>query len=85
MTEEVPVLEEYKFGFHDNAELVMSTGTGLTEDVIRTMSAAKRRTRMDAGFPPQVLRSLQKLDLPEWGLIYQTLILMMWCITKTHR
>lgn len=22
---------------------------------------------MDAGFPPQVLRSLQKLDLPEWG------------------
>lgn len=26
MTEEVPVLEEYKFGFHDNAELVMSTG-----------------------------------------------------------
>lgn len=42
MTEEVPVLEEYKFGFHDNAELVMSTGTGLTEDVIRTMSAAKK-------------------------------------------
>ena len=67
MTEEVPVLEEYKFGFHDNAELVMSTGTGLTEDVIRTMSAAKEEPEWMLDFRLKSFEAFKKLDLPEWG------------------
>ena len=34
-------LGEYKFGFHDDVEPVLSTGKGLNEDVIRELSAAK--------------------------------------------
>ena len=34
-------LGEYKFGFHDDVEPVLSTGKGLNEAVIRELSAAK--------------------------------------------
>lgn len=34
-------LGEYKFGFHDDVEPVLSTGKGLNEEVIRELSAAK--------------------------------------------
>lgn len=34
-------LGEYKFGFHDDVEPVLSTGKGLNEGVIRELSAAK--------------------------------------------
>ena len=37
----VPELEEYKFGFHDDVEPVYSTGTGLTEEVVREISRVK--------------------------------------------
>ena len=39
--EVVKDLEEYKFGFHDNAELEFTTGLGLTEEVIREISETK--------------------------------------------
>ncbi len=32
---------EYKFGFHDDEEPVLSTGKGLNEGVIHELSAAK--------------------------------------------
>ena len=34
-------LGEYKFGFHDDVEPVLSTGKGLNEAVIRELSAAR--------------------------------------------
>ena len=34
-------LGEYKFGFHDDVEPILSTGKGLNEGVIRELSAAK--------------------------------------------
>lgn len=40
--EVVKDLEEYKFGFHDNAELEFTTGLGLTEEVIREISETKK-------------------------------------------
>ena len=53
-------LGEYKFGFHDDVEPVLSTGKGLNEAVIRELSAAKDEPEMDAGFPPQILRGFQE-------------------------
>ena len=34
-------LGEYKFGFHDDVQPILSTGKGLNEAVIRELSAAK--------------------------------------------
>lgn len=34
-------LGEYKFGFHDDVDPILSTGKGLNESVIRELSAAK--------------------------------------------
>lgn len=39
MTEEVPVLDDYAYGFRDDAEIIFSTGKGLNEAVVRTISA----------------------------------------------
>ena len=34
-------LGEYKYGFHDDVTPVFSTGKGISEDVVRAMSAEK--------------------------------------------
>ena len=47
-------LGDYQFGFHDDVTPIYSTGRGLTEQVVRDISA----TRMDARFPLESTRSL---------------------------
>ncbi|MFV0555592.1 MAG: Fe-S cluster assembly protein SufB [Lactovum sp.] len=67
MTEEVPVLEEYKFGFHDNAELAFSTGLGLSEDVIRAISEKKNEPEWMLDYRLKSYQAFLKLDMPKWG------------------
>lgn len=38
---EVPVLDDYQYGFKDDAEILFTTGKGLSEEVIRTISKEK--------------------------------------------
>ena len=37
--------EDYQFGFHDNVEPKFSTGRGLTEEVVRQISAEKHEPK----------------------------------------
>ncbi len=67
MTEEIPELGEYKFGFHDNAELEYTTGLGLTEEVIREISAAKNEPEWMLEFRLKSFEAFKKIDLPKWG------------------
>lgn len=67
MTEKVPELEEYKFGFHDNAELAYSTGLGLTEEVVREISAAKDEPEWMLEFRLKSYEAFKKMDMPTWG------------------
>ncbi|MDR0298494.1 MAG: Fe-S cluster assembly protein SufB [Streptococcaceae bacterium] len=67
VNEEVPVLEEYKFGFHDNAELEYTTGLGLTEEVVREISAAKNEPEWMLEFRLKSYEAFKKLELPKWG------------------
>lgn len=76
MTEEIKVettddvtegLEEYKFGFHDNQELAFTTGLGLSEEVIRQISAEKEEPEWMLDFRLKSFKAFQKLDLPKWG------------------
>ena len=59
-------LGEYKFGFHDDVEPVLSR-KGLNEAVIRGLSAAKDEPEWMLDFPPQILRGFKKMPMQTWG------------------
>ena len=65
--EVVKDLEEYKFGFHDNAEPVFSTGDGLTEDVVREISRVKGEPEWMLDFRLKSLEQFNKMPMQEWG------------------
>ena len=61
-------LGEYKFGFHDdNIELVASTGKGLSEAVIRELSAAKEEPEWMLDFRLKSYAAFQKMPMQTWG------------------
>ena len=43
-------LGEYKYGFHDDVTPVFSTGKGISEDVVRAMSAEKLPNPLNEGW-----------------------------------
>lgn len=67
MTEEVPVLEEYAYGFRDEAAIIFSTGKGLTEAVVRQISQEKQepdwmlKNRLDS------LTVFREKKIADWG------------------
>lgn len=65
---EVPVLGDYKYGFKDNAEIIFSTGKGLSEDVVRTISQEKQEPQWMLDYRLQAYRQFRAADLPTWGV-----------------
>ena len=49
-------LGEYKFGFHDDVDPILSTGKGLNESVIRELSAAKNE---------KIKETFERIGIPE--------------------
>ncbi|MEG0550295.1 MAG: Fe-S cluster assembly protein SufB, partial [Vagococcus sp.] len=64
---EVPELEEYKFGFHDDVKPIFSTGEGLTEDVVREISAQKNEPEWMLEFRLKSLEAFNKMPMQTWG------------------
>lgn len=66
---EVPVVGEYEYGFQDDAEIIFSTGKGLSEEVIRTISKEKDEPEWMLNFRLDAYRTfLEKYEnMPEWG------------------
>ncbi|OFI46643.1 Fe-S cluster assembly protein SufB [Floricoccus penangensis] len=60
-------LEEYKFGFHDDVTPVYSTGKGLTEEIVRTISAEKNEPEWMLDFRLKSYQAFRKMDMPNWG------------------
>ncbi|GFH42224.1 hypothetical protein Hs30E_07750 [Lactococcus hodotermopsidis] len=74
MTEDIikPNIEEvdlgdYQFGFHDDVTPIYSTGKGLTEAVVREISAAKDEPEWMLDFRLKSLKAFHKMSLPDWG------------------
>lgn len=63
----VPELEEYKFGFHDDVKPVFSTGEGLTEEVVREISAVKGEPEWMLDFRLKSLAAFNKMPMQKWG------------------
>lgn len=64
---DVPVVDDYKFGFHDDAEIIFSTGKGLSEDVIRQISKKKNEPEWMLQYRLKAYELYKKLPLPTWG------------------
>ena len=64
---DVPALSDYKFGFHDDAEILFSTGKGLTEEVVRTISREKEEPQWMLDYRLKSLAAFRKMSLPTWG------------------
>ncbi len=68
---DVPVLEDYQYGFKDDAKILFSTGKGLTEETVRTISKEKNEPEWMLEYRLESLKNFQKLnpvDNPlKWG------------------
>ncbi len=60
-------LGEYKYGFHDDVTPVYSTGKGISEQVVRDMSAAKGEPEWMLDFRLKSLEAFNKMPMQEWG------------------
>ncbi len=60
-------LGEYKYGFHDDVTPVFSTGKGISEDVVRAMSAEKGEPEWMLEFRLKSLETFKKMPMQEWG------------------
>ncbi|GAA0366795.1 Fe-S cluster assembly protein SufB [Alkalibacterium iburiense] len=64
----VPELKEYQFGFHDkDVEAVYDTGRGLTEDIIRDISARKNEPQWMLDYRLKSYEHYKSRPTPEWG------------------
>lgn len=64
---DVPVLGDYEFGFQDNAEIIFSTGLGLNEEVIRTISQEKDEPEWMLDYRLKAYEIYKNKPIPEWG------------------
>lgn len=59
--------QEYQYGFKDEDVSIFSTGTGLTEDVVRAISKAKDEPDWMLEFRLKAFRIFQKMPMPKFG------------------
>jgi len=64
---EIPEIDEYKFGFHDDVVPILSTGKGLREKIVREISEAKNEPSWMLEFRLEALKNFHKLPFPNWG------------------
>lgn len=59
--------ENYEYGFHDDVQPVYSTGRGLTEEIVRKISAEKNEPRWMLDYRLKAYRTYRRLPMPKFG------------------
>lgn len=59
--------QDYEYGFSTNVENVFSTGKGISEEVVRTISMIKNEPRWMTDFRVKAYHTFLKLNNPKWG------------------
>ena len=59
--------DEYKYGFHDDVRSIIDTGKGLTEEVVRKISAYKNEPEWMLKFRLKAFHIFEKMPMQEWG------------------
>ena len=73
---------DYAFGFHDDIVPLYSTGKGLTEEVVREISAIKKEPQWMLDYRLRSLELFNKLPMRTLVLICQAFDLKMSSITR---
>ena len=61
------ISQEYKYGFRDEVEAVFKTERGLSEAVVRQISAAKNEPEWMLEFRLKALEQFNRMPFPSWG------------------
>lgn len=64
----IPVSEEYQYGFNDGDVSVFKTPKGLNEDIIREISAIKQEPEWMLEYRLKSLRCFLEKPMPTWGV-----------------
>lgn len=71
MSSDAALLEEvgadYKYGFHDTEEPVYKSEKGLTEEIVRAISARKNEPEWMLEYRLKALKHFNERPMPEWG------------------
>ncbi|MDM8214399.1 Fe-S cluster assembly protein SufB [Enterococcus hirae] len=67
MTIELPESKDYAYGFHDDVNPVASTGRGLTEDIVREISALKKEPEWMLDYRLESYHKFLKMTMPKYG------------------
>lgn len=60
--------DDYKYGFHDdNVKTVLETGKGLTEEIVRQISAWKKEPEWMTEFRVDAFHKFEEMEMPKWG------------------
>ena len=65
--QDVKFQEDYKFGFKDEDTSIVKTGIGLTEDIVRQISALKGEPEWMLEYRLKSFRAFQKMPMPDYG------------------
>lgn len=63
----IPVVGEYQYGFHDEADIIFSTGLGLNEEVVRTISKEKNEPEWMLDYRLKAYANYKSKPVPTWG------------------
>ncbi len=67
-TDVIASQDDYKYGFHDdNVKTVLETGKGLTEEIVRQISAWKNEPEWMCEFRVEAFHQFEKMEMPNWG------------------
>lgn len=67
MHENVPTRSEYQYGFHDDVESLYDTGKGLTEEIVRDISARKDEPAWMLDYRLRAYEHFLERPMPTWG------------------
>ena len=60
-------MEDYQYGFADDVTPVYSTGRGLTEEIVTTISKEKNEPEWMLEFRLKALKQFQSMPMQDWG------------------
>ena len=59
--------DDYKYGFHDDIESIIDTGKGISEEVVRKISAYKNEPEWMLEYRLKAYRAFASIPMQEWG------------------
>ena len=59
--------DDYKYGFHDDIESIIDTGKGISEEVVRKISAYKNEPEWMLEYRLKAYRAFASMPMQEWG------------------